>query len=67
MRDFTVIGFWPDTDQRFATHITAKNASEAETICTRRHKGVLVCGVIHGEHICADTDLPLVRTELNGP
>jgi hypothetical protein len=55
MSDFTVIGFWPDTDQRFATYVRAMNANEAEAKCARTHEGVTICGVLQGRHQCVDT------------
>ncbi len=54
MNVFTIIGWWADTGQRFATHIKAATATEAEAICAGRHEGVIVCGVIRGRHECAD-------------
>lgn len=62
MADFTVIGFWSDTDQRFATHVMAANATEAETKCAEHHAGVAICGVIHGRHQCVDTKSELIYT-----
>lgn len=53
-KSFTVIGFWPDTMQRFASVFKAGNPGEAEEICLRRNDGVSVCGVIKGEHDCVD-------------
>lgn len=61
MAIFTVIGFWPNTDQRFATHVKAKNVTEAEAKCAKRHAGVAVCGVISGRHVCVDTKSQLVH------
>jgi len=53
---FTVIGLWTDTDQRFATHIRAKNAVEAEATCSKHNEGVTICGVIKGRHECVDLE-----------
>lgn len=64
MAFFTVIGFWPDTEQRFATHIKAMNATEAETKCVKVHAGVAVCGVLCGRLACVDTSSQLVSTAL---
>ena len=61
---FTVIGFWPDTEQRFATHINALNAIEAETKCIKIHAGVTVCGVLRGRLSCVDTSSQLVSTAI---
>ena len=62
MVDFTVIGFWSDTDQRFATHVTATSAIEAETKCADRNAGVTICAVIRGRHQCLDTNSELTYT-----
>lgn len=62
MADFTVIGFWPDTAQRFATHVRAPNAIEAEIKCAEHHAGVTICGVIRGRHQCVDKESHLSCT-----
>jgi hypothetical protein len=54
MAIFTVIGFWPDTQQRFATHVIASGSVEAEKTCLQRNRGVAICGVVSGLHNCAD-------------
>jgi hypothetical protein len=54
-QDFTVIGFWPDTMQRFASSFCAKNSNEAEEMCFRQYEGVAICGVLQGSHDCVDT------------
>lgn len=64
MAFFTVIGFWPDTEQRFATHIKAMNATEAENKCVKVHAGVAICGVLRGRLECVDTSSQLVSTAL---
>lgn len=51
---FTLIGYWADTQQRFATHLNASGPAEAEEICLQRHRGVAICGVVRGRHICLD-------------
>ena len=61
MSVFTVIGFWPDTDQRFATYVKAKNATEAEAKCAEHHVSVTICGIIRGRHECVDTKSQLIR------
>jgi hypothetical protein len=61
MAVFTVIGFWPDTDQRFATHVEAKNVTEAEAKCVERYTGVAICGVISGQHECVDTKMQSIH------
>ena len=54
-KQFTVIGYWPDTSQRFATCVEATNADEAEMTCLDQYAGVVVCGVVLGRHECVDT------------
>jgi len=54
-KPFTVIGFWPDTEQRFADVVSASSASMAEQLCMRAYPGIAVCGVIAGSHACLDT------------
>jgi hypothetical protein len=55
MEDYTVIGFWPDTMQRFATTISATSADDAEMRCSQKQHGVMVCGVIKGKHECLES------------
>ena len=52
---FTVIGFYADTKQRFADSFKASSPEEAEEMCLRQYDGVSVCGVIKGNHNCADS------------
>ena len=54
MLEFTIIGFWNDTLQRFAEHVKASDAGKAEEKCLEMHPGVSICGVIQGSHMCAD-------------
>ena len=61
---FTVIGLWPDTDQRFATHVSAQNAKEAEAKCAKQYAGVTICGIIRGRHACVDSKSQLVHATL---
>ena len=56
MAMFTLIGYWADTQQRFATHLNASGPAEAEEICLQRHRGVAICGVVRGRHTCSDTE-----------
>lgn len=46
---FTVIGFWPDTHQRFCAVVESTSARLAERWCLAAHCGVAVCGVLAGE------------------
>ena len=57
MKHFTIIGIWLDTGQRFATHVQAKSALEAEAICESRFAGVTICGVLRGRQCCVDEGL----------
>lgn len=61
---FTIVGLWTDTDQRFATHIQASNAVEAEAICSKHNEGVTVCGVIQGRHQCIDFEPHVINSSI---
>lgn len=52
---FTVIGFWPDTGQRFSDVIFTTTATFAEEQCLQTYPGIAVCGVIAGSHLCIDS------------
>jgi site-specific DNA-cytosine methylase len=52
--NYTVIGYWPDSMQRFADYIEAENPEEAEKAIMDKHSGVSICAVIEGQHQCAD-------------
>lgn len=58
---FTVIGFWPDTEQRFCDTFHAPTAPVAEDMCLQTHPGIAVCGVIAGHHVCVDVSPYLKR------
>ena len=45
---YTVIGFYPETRQRYAAPFYTESADEAEEKATEM--GVSVCGVIEGSH-----------------
>jgi hypothetical protein len=51
---FTVIGFWPDTNNRFAETFEAKTAAAAERICAMTNPGLAICGTIKGAARAAD-------------
>jgi len=51
---FTVIGYWPETMQRFAGSFVATDAGAAEEKRLRQYPGVSVCGVVVGTHECVD-------------
>jgi hypothetical protein len=44
-----VVGFWPDTHQRFAAGGRYETAKEAEDDIVARHPGVAICGVVVGD------------------
>lgn len=54
-KPFTIIGYWPDTEQRFCDVVHATTATKAEDLCLQVHPGVAVCGVIAGSHTCLDS------------
>ena len=45
---YTVIGFYPETGQRYAAPFHTETADEAEAKASEM--GVSVCGVIEGSH-----------------
>ena len=51
---YTVVGFWPDTMQRFAECFRALDPNDAEETCLNLFDGVSVCGVIKGRHNLLD-------------
>lgn len=51
---YTVVGYWPDSMQRFADYIEAENLEEAEEAILNKHSGVSICAVIEGQHQCVD-------------
>lgn len=51
---FTIIGYYPSTMQRFATHIHAASPQEAEEQCLSKHPNIAVCGVFAGHQKCVD-------------
>lgn len=55
MRDYTLIGFYADTYQRFAHSLEAADSDAAEVACLQEFPGVVICGVIAGEHATVDT------------
>lgn len=56
MSTFTVIGFWQDNLQRFCTSLAATSADAAESLCVAENSGLVVCGVIAGDHPTLDTE-----------
>ena len=55
MKSFTVLGFWIDSLQRFATFVEANGPDEAEDSCIREHPDIAVCAVLRGRQQCVDT------------
>ncbi len=55
MTEFTVVGYWPDTMQRFCTSVDATTPDEAEETCLREHPCLAVCGVFLGPQECVDS------------
>jgi hypothetical protein len=46
---FTVVGFWPDTNQRFACSYQASDAGMAEALCGKAHPGIAIVAVFEGD------------------
>lgn len=66
MKEFTVIGFYPDTKQRFCTTVTEKNSDDAETAAFEEaDPGLIVCGVLSGRCEITDVDKRNV-SDING-
>jgi hypothetical protein len=68
-REYTVIGYYRDNDQRYGTAVWAHSAAEAETeaiyVCNQDNYPrlpeseydeniIVVCGVVEGSHECVD-------------
>ncbi len=53
---FTVIGFYPDTMQRFCGHAHATNADAAEREILVEYPDIAICGVIAGKFDCVDSE-----------
>lgn len=54
-RCYTVIGFYPETGQKYAGHHIVSTPSSAEG--QAEVNGVIVCGVIEGEHKTLDSSV----------
>lgn len=52
--EYTIIGFYADTMQRFADTAIAANPEEAEQYILNKNCGVSICGIIEGLHHCVD-------------
>jgi hypothetical protein len=56
---YTIIGVWPETQERYAEHVRAASPRQAEDLAqmTAREKGgvLWVCGVFEGAHQSVDT------------
>jgi hypothetical protein len=57
MTNFTVVGFWPDTDERFADSVDADTPAEAEAKIGRSHPGVAIVAVLSGHVVVEDADV----------
>jgi hypothetical protein len=55
-KTYTLIGFYPDTKQRWASFCEAKNPNEAERMMAEEYPCAVICGVIEGNHKCVDTN-----------
>jgi hypothetical protein len=55
MHDYTVIGYYPDTLQRFGETYKASCPETAEKSCLLKHPDVAICGVVEGRLNCVDT------------
>lgn len=53
-QEFTIIGFYSDSKQRFADSYMASCADMAEAMAEKEHDTLVVCGVIAGRHNCVD-------------
>ena len=54
MYEYTIIGYYADTMQRFTDMTTSANPEEAEQYILNKYSNVLVCGIIEGRHHCVD-------------
>lgn len=53
---FTVIGFYPETLERFCSHIRAKNVDAAEREISVQYPNIAICGVFTGAFNCVDRE-----------
>jgi site-specific DNA-cytosine methylase len=61
--NYTVIGYWSDSMQRFTDYTEAVNPEEAAKAMLNKHNGVSICAVIEGWHQCVD-NCEYVRREV---
>lgn len=52
---FTVIGIWPDSAQRFMDSVYAVSGDNAAEKINKCYPGLMVAGVVQGDHQAADT------------
>ena len=57
MNDYTVIGYYPDTLQRFGEAYKASSPKNAEKRCLQKHPDVAICGVVKGQQNCVDASV----------
>jgi len=66
MQEFTVIGFWEDTGQRFADFIRAESADQAEGLVADKQgpetSAPIVVAVIKGYHKPKETAVHIIGT-----
>jgi len=57
MTEYTVVGMFADTGERFAGHVEAASANEAEAIVLGRERDFLaVCATFQGYLTAADSE-----------
>jgi len=56
LAEYTVIGFWPDTSQKFAEHVRGDNADIVLVNAEIDNPGLIVTAVLPGTHTPADTE-----------
>lgn len=49
MKQYTVVGVYEDTEQRYAEHFTAENPAKAIEYCLKEAPGLLIAGVFEGK------------------
>ena len=61
-KEYTVVGFWTDTDQRYVRHFMAGNPKEAEDKALNGRHDLAICGTFLGHLLVADKETH-IRTE----
>lgn len=52
---YTVVGIWPDSEQRWMDSVYAESGDAAARKVNSYYPGLIVAGVIHGDHQAEDT------------